>query len=75
MEEQFGNKISAETISAITDRVLPELQSWRNRALDSVYPIVWLDAIHYKVMDDKNSPVSRAIYNVLALRTEGRKEL
>jgi len=75
LEEQFGNKISAETISAITDRVLPELQSWRNRILDTVYPIVWLDAIHYKVMDDKNRPVSRAIYNVLALTTEGRKEL
>lgn len=56
MEEQFGNKISPETISAITDRVLPELQSWRNRSLDAVYPIVWLDAIHYKVMDDKNPP-------------------
>jgi transposase-like protein len=54
MEEQFGNRISPETISAITDRVLPELQSWRNRGLDAVYPIVWLDAIHYKVMDDKN---------------------
>ena len=75
LEEQFGNRISAETISAITDSVLSELQSWRNRALDSVYPIVWLDAIHYKVMDDKNRPVSRAIYNVLALTTEGRKEL
>lgn len=75
MEEQFGNKISAETISAITDRVLPELQSWRNRSLDAVYPIVWLDAIHYKVMDDENRPVSRAIYNVLGLSADGRKDL
>ena len=75
MEEQFGNKLSAETISAITDRVLPELQSWRNRALDAVYPIVWLDAIHYKVMDDKNRPVTRAIYNVLGLCADGRKDL
>jgi transposase-like protein len=75
MEEQFGNKISPETISAITDRVLPELQSWRNRGLDAVYPIVWLDAIHYKVMDDKNRPVSRAIYNVLGLGADGRKDL
>lgn len=75
MEEQFGNRISPETISAITDRVLPELQSWRNRSLDAVYPIVWLDAIHYKVMDDKNRPVSRAIYNVLGLSADGRKDL
>jgi len=40
-----------------------------------VYPIVWLDAVHYKVMDEKNRPVTRAIYNVLALNSEGRKEL
>lgn len=40
LEEQFGNRISAETISSITDRVLPEIQSWKNRPLDRVYPIV-----------------------------------
>lgn len=51
LEEQFGNRISAETISSITDRVLPEIQSWKNRPLDRVYPIVWLDAVHYKVME------------------------
>ena len=75
MEEQFGNRISAETISSITDRVLPEIQSWKSRPLDPVYPIVWLDAVHYKVMDEKNRPVTRAIYNVLALSSDGRKEL
>lgn len=75
LEEQFGNRISAETISSITDRVLPEIQNWKNRPLDRVYPIVWLDAVHYKVMDEKNRPVTRAIYNVLALTSEGRKEL
>lgn len=75
LEEQFGNRIFAETISSITDRVLPEIQSWKSRPLDRVYPIVWLDAVHYKVMDEKNRPVTRAIYNVLALTTEGRKEL
>ena len=64
--EQFGNRISAETISAVTDRVLPEVQSWKNRTLDAVYPIVWLDALHYKVMDDKQRPVSRAVYNAVS---------
>lgn len=55
--------------------MLPEIQAWKSRALESVYPIVWLDAVHYKVMDEKNRPVTRAIYNVLALNSEGRKEL
>ena len=73
--EQFGNRISAETISAVTDRVLPEAQSWKNRTPDAVYPIVWLDAIHYKVMDDKQCPVNRAIYNVLAIDKSGHKDL
>lgn len=75
IETNLGNRISADTISAITDRILPELQSWKSRMLEPVYPIVWLDAIHYKVMDDKNRPVSRAIYNVLGINRDGYKEL
>ena len=75
MEENLGNRVSAETISSITDRVLPEIQSWRSRPLEKVYPIVWMDAIHYKVMDDKNRPVTRAIYNVLGLDCNGHKDL
>ena len=43
LEETVGTSVSAETISSITDRVLPELEAWRNRSLDEVYPIVWLD--------------------------------
>ncbi|MBB3186014.1 IS256 family transposase [Microbacter margulisiae] len=75
MEENLGNRVSADTISSITNRVLPEIQSWRSRSLDSVYPIVWMDAIHYKVMDEKNRPVTRAIYNVLGVDRNGYKDL
>lgn len=64
MEENLGNRVSADTISSITDRVLPEIKAWKSRSLDSVYPIVFMDAIHYKVMDDRGQSVSRAIYNV-----------
>ena len=55
--------------------MLPELEAWRNRSLDEVYPIVWLDALHYKVMDEKNRVVSRAIYNVLGIDKDGHKDL
>ena len=75
MEENLGNRILAGTISAITDRVLPEIQAWRSCPLDNVYAIVWMDAIHYKVMDDKNRPVTSAIYNILRINKEGYKEL
>lgn len=75
MEENLGNRVSADTISSITDRILPELQSWRSRPLDAVYPIIWMDAIHYKVMDEKNRPTTRAIYNVLGIDHNGYKDL
>ncbi len=75
MEENLGNRVSADTISSITDRILPELQSWRSRPLDAVYPIIWMDAIHYKVMDEKNRPKTRAIYSVLGVDRNGYKDL
>lgn len=75
IEENYGSAISAETISHITDKVWPEIQSWRNRSLEDVYPIVWLDAIHYKVKDEKGTTVSRAIYNVLGIDRYGFKDL
>lgn len=75
LEENYGTEISKETISNITEKVWPEIKSWRSRSLDDVYPIVWMDAIHYKVRDENGATVSRAIYNVLALDKEGRKNL
>ena len=57
MEENLGNRVSAETISSITDRVLPEIKAWRSRIPDDVYPIVQMDAIHYKVTDERGCAV------------------
>lgn len=75
MEENLGNRVSAETISSITDRILPEIKSWRSRPLESVYAIVWMDAIHYKVFDEGGRAVSRAIYNVIGIDKEGCKDV
>lgn len=61
----MAKRISKETISNTTDKVWDEIKAWRNRSLDEVYPIVWMDAIHYKVRNDKGSVESRAIYNLL----------
>ena len=74
-DREFNTRLSAETISAITDRVLPEIKEWKSRSLDAVYAICWLDAIHYKVKDDNGRAVTRAIYNVLGINKEGHKEL
>lgn len=74
IKEMYDVDISHDTLSEITDRVIPQVREWQNRPLESVYPVVWLDAIHYKVRDG-GKVVSRAIYNVLAINAEGYKDL
>lgn len=75
MEENLGNRASADTISAITDRVLPEIKAWKSRMLEYVYHIVWMDAIHYKVTDERCCAVTCAIYNVMGIDRNSHKEL
>lgn len=74
IEEMYETTVSPTVLSEITDRVIPKVKEWQARALDDVYPIVWLDAMHYKVKDG-GRVVTRAIYNVLAINKSGRKEL
>lgn len=74
LAEMYGLNVSEATLSTITDKVMDELGQWQNRQLDPVYPFVWLDALHYKVRHE-GRVVSRALYTVLALRMDGRKEL
>jgi transposase-like protein len=74
IKEMYDVDISHSTLSEITDRIIPKVKEWQNRPLESVCTIVWLDAIHYKVKDG-GKVVGRAVYNVLAINTEGRKDL
>ncbi len=70
----YGVNISTATLSNITDKLIPELKNWQQRPLESHYPFVWLDAIHYKVKD-QGRYVSKAIYTVLGLKLDGTKEI
>lgn len=72
--ELYGVSLSNGTLNAVTDKLLPELQAWRERDLEAVYPIVWLDAIHYKIRENGRY-ASKAIYTILGLNIEGKKEL
>lgn len=74
IEDMYDVKISHDTLSEITDRILPAVKQWQGRPLEETYCIVWLDAMHYKVKD-QGKVKSRAVYNVLGVNTEGRKEL
>jgi transposase-like protein len=76
IHEMYGIDVSNATISGITDKVIPELRQWQSRPLDAIYPIVWLDAIHYKVRNkDTGLYRNQAVYTILAVNTEGHKEL
>lgn len=74
LEELYGIDVSAQTISAITDKVMPLVEAWQNRSLSAVYPIVYLDAIHYKLRKD-HKVATRAIYIVLAVDLAGHKDV
>ena len=62
------------TISAVTDRLIGELKQWQERALESVYAIIWLDAIFYKIKVNGRY-TQTAVYTILGLTSEGKKEV
>lgn len=74
VEELYGIGVSKGTLSQITDKIIPLVKQWQQRPLESHYPFVWLDAIHYKVKE-QGSYQSKAIYTVLGLTLEGKKEI
>lgn len=74
VQELYGIGVSTATISTITDKLIDEVKAWQTRPLDSVYPFVWLDAIHYKIRD-KGRYQTKAVYTVLALNMDGKKEV
>ena len=74
IEDMYGMNVATGTISAVTDKLIPELKAWQQRPLDSHYPIVWLDAIHYKVKEDGRY-ISKAVYTLLGLNIHGKKEI
>ena len=74
IKDMYDTDISHSTLSAITDRIIPQVKEWQSRPLDDLYPIVWLDAMHYKVKEDHRM-VSHAVYNILGINRHGHKEL
>jgi transposase-like protein len=74
LAEMYGLEVSSAKISLITDKLLPMITEWRNRPLESVYPIVFLDAMHFKVRVD-GKVTTKAFYSVLAVSTEGKKDI
>jgi putative transposase len=74
LEELYGLEVSEASLTAITDKILPVVEAWRGRPLESVYSFVWLDAIHFKVREN-SKVVSKAAYTVLGVNLQGYKDL
>jgi transposase-like protein len=74
LADMYGLEISAAKISLITDKLIPIITEWRNRPLEAVYPIVFLDAIHFKVREE-GKVTSKAFYSILGVNKEGHKDI
>lgn len=76
--EQIKNlydvEISDGLVSKIVEKVTPEINAWQNRPLESVYPFVFMDAIHYKVKEN-HQYITKAAYVVLGIQLDGRKDI
>ncbi|HCI08269.1 MAG TPA: IS256 family transposase [Sulfitobacter sp.] len=76
LEKVYGLKVSADLISRVTDAVLEEVSDWQNRALEPMYPIVFLDALRVKIRDAESRQVkNRAVYVALGVTPEGEREV
>jgi putative transposase len=74
LKEIYGVGVSPQFITTVTDGVVEHLEAWRSRELESVYPIVFFDAIVVKIRDHGHV-VKRSIHLALAITLEGKKEL
>lgn len=74
IEEMYAIPLSAQSISKMTDKIIPVIEQWQNRSLDNRYPFIFMDAIHYKVKQG-NRIVSKAAYIVLGITIEGFKDV
>lgn len=74
LEDLYGLTVSAGTLSTITNKVIDDVKAWQSRPLESVYPFVWMDAIHFKVKED-GSIKTKALHCIIGINRDGVKDL
>ena len=74
VEEIYGFDVSESFVSKVTDKLLPEIELWQQRPLDDIYPIVFIDAVHFSVREDKQVK-KLAAYVVLGINEDGIKDV
>ena len=74
IQDIYGLSVSDTTVSRITDKILPVAKEWQQRPLESIYAVVFLDAIHYHVRSE-GQIVKKAVYIAIGLDLDGRKDV
>lgn len=74
LQDMYGYSLSDSELTAITDKVIPAMREWQNRPLESLYVLVWLDGIYYKVRYE-GKVVTRVLYSVMGLTLSGKKQV
>ena len=74
MKELYGVHISPDMVTSITNKVIPKIKEWQNRPLESVYPIIFIDATYFNVKVEQRI-VKRAVYIILGINLSGEKEV
>jgi putative transposase len=74
LREIYGADVSPALVSKITDKILPEVNEWQNRPLESIYPIIYFDGIVFKSRKD-NQIINKCVYSVLGIDMNGQKDI
>jgi len=74
LRDIYGVDVSPALVSKITDKIMPMVSEWQSRPLESVYPIVFLDGIVFKVRKDSRV-INKCLYSVLGINMDGKKEI
>lgn len=74
IKEIYGIETSEGTLTSVTDKVITDVEEWQNRPLEAIYPIIWMDAIHFKVKEE-NRIKTKAVYCIIGVNREGLKDV
>ena len=74
IKEIYEFEVSEDMVSDITSKLLPEIEEWQQRPLSSIYPIIFIDAVHFSVRDN-NVIKKLAAYIILGINQDGQKEV
>lgn len=75
IKEMYDVEMSDTLISRIIDKITPQITAWQNRTLEAIYPIVYMDAMVFKIKDDNGFYKNRALHFAIGITLEGKKDL